>query len=116
MALLRGSGGWPSDRGLLVEYDEASTKGTSSCKDSAVHALVRFYVEHVAAPDPAGRDLPGARGVRVLRADHRPLQLQNLHPTSDAIAKPLEARLTLLRECAGIAGRDPAPIGSSFCE
>ena len=58
MPLLTGTPGWPSSRALLVEYDGAGSKGTSSCKYARGSGPGRFYVEHVEVPDPAHGDLP----------------------------------------------------------
>jgi hypothetical protein len=49
-----------------------------------------------------------------------PYQLRNLYPTSDPALwlaqDALANRLDALRECSGIAGRDPLPPDGSHCE
>ena len=117
MPLLRGTGGWPADRGLLVEYDGASSKGTSSCRYEGIRARGRLYVEHLSIPDPVTEICEEAEEIELYDLVADPFQLQNLHARADPIEEALEARLARLRGCSGIAERDPAPApGSSYCE
>jgi N-acetylglucosamine-6-sulfatase len=116
MPLLRGEGGWPSHRGLLIEYDGASSKGTSSCKYGAIRTPERIYVEHVSIPDPLTGVCEAAEETELYNLATDPFQLQNLEPTADPSAAGLEARLERLEGCAGIAGRDPVPADGSYCE
>ncbi len=116
MPLLRGEGGWPSNRGLLIEYDGASSKGTSSCKYGAIRTPARIYVEHVSVPDPLTGVCEATEETELYNLATDPFQLQNLEPTADPSVASLEARLERLEGCAGIAGRDPAPTDGSYCE
>jgi N-acetylglucosamine-6-sulfatase len=115
MPLLRGQAGWPVGRALLVEYDGAGSKGTSSCRYDGMRTASRFYVEHLAIPDPLG----GCRETEEfelydLQSD--PFQLQNLYSRDDPDLEPLRERLARLRDCNGLEGRDPVPEDGSYCE
>jgi len=116
MPLVRGDGGWPTGRGLLVEYRGASSKGTSSCEYQAIRAPGRFYVEHVQVPDPLTGICEPAEEIELYDLAADPYQLQNLYSSSPAVAEPLAGRLDILRDCSGIAGRDPAPAEGTYCE
>jgi N-acetylglucosamine-6-sulfatase len=117
LPLLRGSGGWPADRALLLEYDGASSHGTSSCKYDGIRALGRLYVEHLAIPNPVTTVCEPAEEVEFYDMTTDPFQLNNLHSGADPVEESIEERLARLRGCSGTAGRDPAPPpGSSHCE
>jgi N-acetylglucosamine-6-sulfatase len=116
MPLLRGEGGWPSSRGLLIEYDGASSKGTSSCKYGAIRTPGRIYVEHVSVPDPLTGVCEAVEETELYDLAADPFELQNLEPSDDPTTESLEARLERLEGCSGIAGRDPAPTDASYCE
>ncbi|MCI0634332.1 MAG: sulfatase-like hydrolase/transferase, partial [Actinobacteria bacterium] len=116
MPLLRGEQGWPSSRGLLVEYDGAGSKGTSSCRYDGIRTPAYFYVEHLAVPDPLTGGCRETEEFELydLRAD--PFQLQNLYSSDGSTVGQLEDRLARLRDCNGIEGRDPLPDDVSHCE
>jgi len=116
MPLLRGQAGWPSNRGLLIEYDGASSKGTSSCKYGAIRTPGRIYVEHVSVPDPLTGVCEAVEETELYDLAADPFELQNLAPSDDPTTESLEARLERLEGCSGIAGRDPAPTDASYCE
>lgn len=114
--LLSGRGAWPRGRALLVEYDGSSSRGTSSCRYDGVRAQGWIYVVHLAVPSAlSGRCEPTEdRELYNLLSD--PFQLRNLAPGGGSMLEQLRGRLSRLRDCAGIPGRDPAPPGSSHCE
>jgi len=117
MPLLSGTGGWPEDRGLAIEYAGASAKGTSSCEYSGIRALGHLYVEHVQIPDPLTGICHETDEIEYYDMAQDPFQLQNLYPGGDPVIEQLEERLAKLEDCSGIEGRDPAPPpGSSYCE
>jgi arylsulfatase A-like enzyme len=117
MPLLTGTPGWPSSRALLVEYDGAGSKGTSSCKYEGIRLPGRFYVEHVEVPDPLTGICHEADEAELYDLSADPYQLQNLYPSDGEAAAALGARLDGLRGCAGIEGRDPVPpAGLPYCE
>jgi N-acetylglucosamine-6-sulfatase len=109
MPLLRGEGGFPSERGLLIEYDGASSKGTSSCKYAAIRAAGRIYVEHDAIPDPVTGVCHESEETEFYDLTVDPFQLQSLAPDGDPVAEWLRSRLDRLRHCSGVEGRDPPP-------
>jgi N-acetylglucosamine-6-sulfatase len=117
MPLVRGEGGWPSGRGLLIEYDGASDKGSSSCKYSGIRTPSRIYIEHVKVPDPLTGVCEDTEETELYDLAVDPFELQNLEPIEDPSAKGLESRLERLKTCAGLPGRDPAPgPEASYCE
>jgi arylsulfatase A-like enzyme len=117
MPLLRGGAGWPSGRGVLIEYDGASSKGTSSCKYSAIRTPGRIYVDHVSAPDPVTGICQPTEETELYDLSTDPFELQNLAPSDDPSTKALQQRLDRLETCAGLPGRDPQPPpDSSYCE
>jgi hypothetical protein len=109
--------GWPSGRALLVEYDGVGSKGTSSCKYEGIRLPGRVYVEHVEVPDPLTAICHEADEAELYDLSADPYQLENIYPTDEDTATLLETRLSRLRGCTGIEGRDPAPPeGLSYCE
>jgi N-acetylglucosamine-6-sulfatase len=117
MPLLSRTPGWPPSRALLVEYDGAGSKGTSSCKYDGIRLPGRFYVEHVEIPDPLTGICHEADEAELYDLSADPYQLENIYPTDKDTAAVLETRLARLRGCTGIVGRDPAPPeGLSYCE
>ncbi|MGH2990493.1 MAG: sulfatase family protein [Solirubrobacterales bacterium] len=118
---IRGEGGWPDDRAIALEFDAGPrARRTLVCRYEGVRAAGHVYVRHTAAADAAGDCRPvDEREHYDLGAD--PFQLDNLYPADPttpqgASEDALEARLDALRNCAGIAGRDPASGGRPFCE
>jgi arylsulfatase A-like enzyme len=97
--LVGGSGKWPARRGALVEIRSGQHR---------YHAIrtPRYVYSELAT---------GERELYDLRAD--PFELRNRAgaPKYGAIQRQLAARLTALRTCSGIRGRD-APTARPFCE
>jgi arylsulfatase A-like enzyme len=117
MPLLRGSGEWPNDRGLLVEYDGASSKGTSSCEYHGIRAEGWMYVDHVRIPNPLTGVCEETEQTELYNLTLDPYQLDSLPAEGLPVTTPLRSRLARLRDCTGIEGRDPAPAdGLSHCE
>ena len=120
IGLLAGNGGgFPQDRALVTEYDVGGNTSQEDglCRYSGVRASEAIYVEHTLADTLSGgcEETP----VRELYdLDSDPFQLQNLAgggPPS-ALENELADRLDALRDCAGIAGRDPQVEGRPYCE
>jgi N-acetylglucosamine-6-sulfatase len=97
--LLGGRGTWPHDRGVLAEIDRAD-------HDYAAIRTRRYVYSELAT---------GERELYDLHAD--PYELRNRAGSPDyaAIQQQLASRLTRLRSCSGIAGRD-TPSAHPFCE
>jgi arylsulfatase A-like enzyme len=98
--LVGGSGKWPANRGALVE----------------IHSGVNIY-HAIRTPQYAYSELKtGERELYDLHAD--PFELHNKAggPKYAAIQHRLAARLTTLRKCSGIRGRDTRRKHHPFCE
>ncbi|HEX2436570.1 MAG TPA: sulfatase [Solirubrobacterales bacterium] len=120
--LIRGDGGWPAERGILLEFDAGErARRAKVCRYEGVRAERHTYVRHTAVSDPVtGLCVPTEEVEHYdLAAD--PFQLDNLHPAEPGSSQAadeaeLGARLEGLRPCAGIAGRDPRQGGRPYCE
>lgn len=112
MPLLDGTGGFPADRGFVIELFD--------CSYRAVRTEGQFYLEHGKGPvNPGG----GCRPTEIEHydLDSDPFQLENLYPAprrSAAGKRQLELaeQMGVLRTCAGIPGRDPLPDSGVYCE
>ncbi len=122
MPLISGVGGWPSDRGLLVEYD-SPTRGSGrrgeggSCQFSGVRTTTELWVEHTRIFNPDLDLCVPANQVEHYEMTSDPFQLDNLDspilPPS-AHQEALAARADTLSRCAGRGG-DNVP-GHPPCE
>ena len=121
--LLLGQGGWPQDRGIVIEFKTGDEKfnTSSSCAYSGLRTPTHLYVQHTSVPSPPdGQCVPAdERELYDLAAD--PFELQNLYPSDpsspEGIAGTLLAdRLLQLQRCAGIEGRDPVPASGNYCQ
>jgi N-acetylglucosamine-6-sulfatase len=122
LGLIRGTATWPEDRAIAIEFDAGElARRTLVCRYEGVRVGGHVYIRHTAAADPlTGQCRPIAETEHYdLAAD--PFQLDNLFPADpgspeDAIGDALEARIERLRDCEGIAGRDPLPARHEYCE
>ena len=123
MPLLTRSGGWPKDRGLLTEYQVADAGRYATCEFAGIRTRDDVYVRHSRVVDPStGQCIPADERERY-NLNKDPFELHNLCfggspgscPNNDT-QLGLEARLSQLRDCAGIAGRDDRVDGRPFCE
>ncbi|HZA89563.1 MAG TPA: sulfatase [Solirubrobacterales bacterium] len=117
VGLLSGSPGFPADRALLTEYDVGNEGNGEDglCRYTGVRVPGAIYVEHTLASDPAnGCDPTPERELYDLIAD--PFELENLDGSADGLEATLSERLQRLRDCAGIAGREPHVEGRPPCE
>jgi N-acetylglucosamine-6-sulfatase len=110
--LLNGTGGWPADRGLLIELQDCQYRG--------VRAGRQVYLEYGSGPlSTSGSCRPEAIEHYDVAAD--PFQLENLYPAprrspEGELQRELQSRIASLGRCAGIADRDPAPDSGAYCE
>lgn len=112
MPLLDGSGGFPERRAFIVELFDCSYRG--------VRFDQNIYLEYGRGPLPAtGQCEPS--DIEHYDLEEDPYQLENIFPAprrspEGALELELERRLHELENCAGIAGRDPAPASGYYCE
>lgn len=123
MPLLTGTGGWPKDRALLNEYEVRDAFRYSTCEFDAIRTRHEIYVEHYRVVDPNTGQCHRTLQKEWYDLQADPYELNNLcdggTPGScpnDAKQRDLERRLHLLRDCAGIKGRDHRVDGRPFCE
>jgi arylsulfatase A-like enzyme len=120
-------GQFPNDRGIAIELERSGgvsveNDGNGTCAYQGIYAPNELYVEHTSALDPAtGTCVPiDERELYDLNGD--PFQLSNAATQSSSLVPPsdlqlgLDARLELLKNCAGIEGRDHHQEGRPFCE
>ena len=112
MPVLDGSGGFPEKRAFIVELFDCSYRGVRYDRN--------IYFEYGRGPLPATGECEPSDIEHYDLADD-PWQLENLFPAprrspDGEIQRLLEARLKELEDCAGIAGRDPAPTSGHYCE
>jgi arylsulfatase A-like enzyme len=120
MPLISGAEPWPTDRGILVEYD-SPTRGSGrrgeggSCQFAGVRTTTELYVEHSRIFNPDLDQCVQTRQVEHYNLLDDPYQLDNLDsPIFPATAhqQALAARAASLLRCAGraiddIAGHPP---------
>ncbi len=122
LGLIRGDGAWPTDREIVLEFDAGPrARRTLVCRYHGVRVSDQVYIHHTAEADAVtGECGPiDEREHYDLGAD--PFQLDNLYPADPASAEGtieagLDAELERLRDCAGVAGRDPRQQGRAYCE
>ena len=120
-------GQFPNDRGIAIELERSGgvsveQDGNGTCAYQGIYAPNELYVEHTAALDPSiGTCVPiDERELYDLNGD--PFQLSNTATQSSSLLPPSELqlglaeRLSKLRDCAGIDGRDRHQEGRPFCE
>ena len=118
--LLTRSGGWPDDRGLLVEYRVPDVGRYATCDYAGVRTADELYVRHFRVVDAATGECVATDQRERYDLNRDRLELDNLCPSgelcpTDGRQGELEALLDELRDCAGIAGRDPRAGGRPFC-
>jgi N-acetylglucosamine-6-sulfatase len=113
-------GGFPDDRAVLTEWDFGNNGSQQDglCRYSGVRVPGAIYVEHTVAADIASGCDPTPEG-ELYDLDDDPFQLESLDsdgPQLLGLEGELSKRLDGLRDCAGIAGRDPQVEGRPYCE
>lgn len=115
--------GWPSDRGVALEFDLTRDRRTPSrpCKFEGIRTQGDSYVEYRELPQPDGRHLCHPTDeAEFYDLGSDPFQLDNLDGSGGGAGQreqELANRLQALDRCRGIQGRDPAPPGGrAFCE
>jgi N-acetylglucosamine-6-sulfatase len=118
--LLTRSGEWPGGRGLLVEYRVADAGRYATCDFAGIRTRDDLYVRHLRVVNPATRQCVPTDQRERYDLKHDRLELHSLCPGGDRCPTgsrqaELEALLSELRNCAGIAGRDQRVDGRPFC-
>jgi arylsulfatase A-like enzyme len=123
MPLLRGSGGWPRDRGLLTEYRVADAGRYATCEFAGIRTRTNLYVRHTRVVNRVTNRCVEVDQRERYNLDDDPFELHNRCFGGSPEACPdspqqrrLAARLSRLRNCAGIRGRDGHVNGRPFCE
>jgi N-acetylglucosamine-6-sulfatase len=123
LPLLTRSGRWPARRGLLTEYRVPDLGAYSTCRYAGIRTRSTIYVEHSRVVDPSTGQCVDTAQREWYDLNHDPFELHNQcfgGRPANCPAGPkrlkLDARLTRLRDCAGIAGRDQPVGGRPFCE
>jgi N-acetylglucosamine-6-sulfatase len=118
-----GDPGWPQDRGIGIELDRRFGTGerTLPCAYQGVRTASHLMVEYTSIPRAGDLVCEPSAEAELYDLDADPFQLQNLHPTQPGTAQrllenELTERLVQLRDCAGIAARDPEPASGHYCE
>jgi N-acetylglucosamine-6-sulfatase len=115
--------GWPQDRGIAIELDRRFGTGerTLPCAFQGVRTSGHLMVEYTSVPRPGDLACEPSTEAELYDFGADPFQLENLYPTKAGTAQrlvqdELAERLVRLRDCAGIAGRDPEPASGHYCE
>jgi N-acetylglucosamine-6-sulfatase len=124
LGLLQGDeSGWPAARGVLIEFKKGKDTAaeTKTCAYEGVRAASQVFLRHTSVPNPSTGACQPANEVEHYDLVADPFQIRNLYPPTNSANQQKQqqfaARLTALRNCSGIAGRDPAPPpGVSYCE
>ena len=124
LPLARGeSPDWAADRGILIELDRRFGEALKNlpCLYQGIRTATDIYVEYLSAHDPIDGLCRETYQVELYDLASDPFELENHYPTKPrsanrALQEQLKARLDVLRDCAGIAGRDPAPASGHYCE
>jgi N-acetylglucosamine-6-sulfatase len=123
--LLRGkTAGWPSARGILVEYSggaATASRVAGVCRYFGVERQNYTYMQYLSIVPPGQADCQPTDQRELYDLAHDPDQLENLYPAPVASGLALrQAQLAneaaALRDCAGIPGRDPLPPSGHYCE
>ena len=115
-SLSGGAGAIPGDRALLTEFDVGNNTAQEDglCRYSGVRAAEAIYVEYTVDDLTGGCDPELVHELYDLGSD--PFQLNNLIDGDLPQEAELSGLLDRLRDCAGIAGRDPQLAGRPYCD
>jgi N-acetylglucosamine-6-sulfatase len=123
MPLLRRSSSAPRRRGLLIEYRLPDADRFATCEFAGIRTRNTLYVRHFRVVEPGTSQCVSTDQRERYNLKRDPFELQNLCFGGSSDRCPiddqqldLEARLSPLRNCAGIAGRDEPVDGRPFCE
>jgi N-acetylglucosamine-6-sulfatase len=111
---------WPADRGILTQLARTTRKLSDACAFDSIRSPTLSYTEYTEIRDPITHQCVATDQAELYDLSADPFQLDNLLSTdptgSETLRAAMEARLDALRDCAGVAGRDPRPPGGHHCE
>lgn len=109
---------WTRERGIPISFDIAGPRYGLGCVWNGVRTSRRTLVHTSVVPDSGNNCVPGDE-LELYDLDRDPFQLENLHregePPSMAELE-MARKLSKLRNCAGIRGRDRRTGGRPFCD
>lgn len=119
--LLEGHDAGFRDRDLLVEFNKLPLSEQGMCRYAGVRSRAAIYVRYADVVDRRTDDCVPTDQAELYDLARDPFELQNRYPAGPgsplhATQAELEQRLTELRDCAGIAGRDPKPPSGHYCD
>jgi arylsulfatase A-like enzyme len=117
VGILKGDNGdIPGDRSLMLEYGRPRDKDGLLCQYAGVRNTSHSYAEYTGLAANGG--CKGIEEGELYDLSTDPFQLDNLFrdDSPSAVQKEMAHELNQLRECSGIAGRDPKPAGGSHCQ
>jgi arylsulfatase A-like enzyme len=110
--LMRGNSAGFQDRYLAIEQGVCGYRG--------VRNLTEIALEHLGERIEGTEQCAPEREYEVYDLVADPYELTNLHPAKSPAQLQTESRLfgklQVLGDCAGIQGRDPAPLSGHYCE
>lgn len=116
--LIQGSGPWPNDRAIAYEYDNLNAGRYPVCTFTGLWSK-SVKLTHYTRVANGGGGCTNRNIFERYNLDSDPDELRNdcAHgcPAGGG-QSALEARLSDLEVCAGIAGRDPLPPSGEYCE
>ena len=123
LPLLKRSGSWPRNRGLLTEYQVADAGRYATSEFAGIRTRDNIYVRHRRVVNRVTNECVSVDQRERYNLGDDPFELNNRCfggdpadcPASDQQLR-LELRLSRLRNCAGIRGRDGRVNGRPFCE
>jgi arylsulfatase A-like enzyme len=123
MPLLRRSGSWPRARALLTEYRVGDAGRYATCEFTGIRTRDNVYVRHTRVIRPGTSQCVSTDQRERYDLNRDPYELNNLCFGGSGASCPhdeqqldLELRLSQLRACAGVPGRDGRVSGRPFCE
>jgi N-acetylglucosamine-6-sulfatase len=123
MPLLRRSRSGPRRRGFLIEYRLPDAGRRATCEFAGIRTRDTLYVRHSRVVEPGTSQCISTDQRERYNLKRDPFELRNRCFGGSSDNCPLddkqlnlEARLSRLRNCAGIARRDDRVGGRPFCE
>jgi N-acetylglucosamine-6-sulfatase len=112
---------WPQHRGILLELKTNRALPFVPCDYQGIRTSRQVFVEYHSWTETQGGNCVPGQAVEHYDLRTDPFELQNQFPAPPrsreaSVERALAARLARLKDCAGIAGRDPEPPSGHYCE